>query len=208
MLRFCTYISCQPHFDLEPDYIKRKGIRHRIQRCNLRREILSTFHTRVNHRSVHHFPVTSPIVNNTTNISKNATNHARNSPFPLTHVDLHLTYECLDPPHSPSQTTARSLYALSHNDAKMSPLVTMGSRKFNSPPPPNCPFPFDDHHQNLIHRARPHSPPQTASGSNQPFCHNANVRTDRRVEDISVTLALCSAILIVVCILVVQPQAG
>jgi len=29
--------------------------------------------------------------------------------------------------------------------------------------PPNCPFPFDDHHQNLIHRfrARPDSPPQT-----------------------------------------------
>ena len=40
---------------------------------------------------------------------------------------------------------------------------------------PNCPFPFDDHHQNLIHpyRYRPHSPPQTASGSNQPFCHKA-----------------------------------
>ena len=46
---------------------------------------------------------------------------------------------------------------------------------------PNCPFPFDDHHQNLIHpyRARPHSPPQTASGSNQPFCRNSCVRTDR-----------------------------
>ena len=25
----------------------------------------------------------------------------------------------------------------------------------------------------------PHSPPQTASGSNQPFCHNSHVRTDR-----------------------------
>jgi len=30
--------------------------------------------------------------------------------------------------------------------------------------PPNCPLPFDDHRQNLIHpfRARPDSPPQTA----------------------------------------------
>jgi len=44
-----------PQFDLEPDYIIRKGIRHRIQRCNLRREILSTFHTPVDHRSVCHF---------------------------------------------------------------------------------------------------------------------------------------------------------
>jgi len=46
---------------------------------------------------------------------------------------------------------------------------------------PNCPFPFDDHHQNLIHpyQVRPHSPPQTASGCNQPFCHCSHVRTDR-----------------------------
>ena len=64
------------------------------------------------------------------------------------HVDFHLTHECLGPPHSPSQTTARSLYALLHNDATKSPLVTMGRRKFCIP---NCPFPFDDHHQNLIH---------------------------------------------------------
>ena len=35
----------------------------------------------------------------------------------------------------------------------------------------NCPFPFDDHHQNLIHPFldRPHSSYQTASRSNQPF---------------------------------------
>jgi len=47
--------------------------------------------------------------------------------------------------------------------------------------PPNCTFPFDDHHQNLIYpyQARPHSPPQTASGSNQPFGHCLHVRTDR-----------------------------
>jgi len=47
--------------------------------------------------------------------------------------------------------------------------------------PPYCPFPFDDHHQNLIHphRDRPHSSPETASRSNQPFCHNSHVRTDR-----------------------------
>ena len=47
--------------------------------------------------------------------------------------------------------------------------------------PQNCPFPFDDHHQNLIHpyQARPHSPPQTASRSNQLFCRSSLLRTDR-----------------------------
>jgi len=118
------------------------------------------------------------IVKYRTKMLKNARNHARNSPFPLRHVDFHLTHECVGPPHSPRQTTARSLYALPHNGATKSPLVTMGCRRLT---PQNCPFPFDDHHQNLIcpHRARPQSPPQTASRSNQPCCHCWDVRTDR-----------------------------
>ena len=69
---------------------------------------------------------------------KNSTNHASNRPFPLRHVDFHLTHECLGPPHSPRQTTARSLYALPHNDATKSPLVTMGRRKFT---PQSAPSP-------------------------------------------------------------------
>ena len=60
MLRLFCYVFAHeflfnPQFDLEPDYVIRKGIRHRIQQCNLRREILSTFHTRVDNRSIHHF---------------------------------------------------------------------------------------------------------------------------------------------------------
>jgi len=102
------------------------------------------------------------------------------SPWSTWTSKFHLTHECLCPPHSARQTTARSLYALSHNDATKSPLV----RLYNGTPqihPPNCPFPFDDHHQNLMHpyRARLHSPPQMASGSNQPCCHCSRVRTDR-----------------------------
>ena len=74
--------------------------------------------------------------------------------------------------------TARLLYALSHNDATKSLLVTMGRRKFT----PNCPFPFDDHHQKLIHpfRARPDSPSQTASRSIHVCGHSSHLRTDRR----------------------------
>ena len=48
--------------------------------------------------------------------------------------------------------------------------------------PPNCPFPFDDHHQNLIHRfrARPDSLPKTASRSIHVCGHNSHLWTDRR----------------------------
>jgi len=49
--------------------------------------------------------------------------------------------------------------------------------------PQDYPFPFDDHHPHLIHPFldRPHSPPQTASGSNRPFCHSTlpDRQTDR-----------------------------
>ena len=60
--------------------------------------------------------------------------------------------------------------SLSHNYATKSSLVTMG--RPNSPQ--SSPFPFDDHHLRLINLSldRPQSPSQTASGSNQPFCHS------------------------------------
>jgi len=60
MLRlFCCVFALEflfnPQFDLESDYIARKLILHRIQLCILHREILSTFHTRVDNRSIRHF---------------------------------------------------------------------------------------------------------------------------------------------------------
>ena len=60
MLCFFRYVFAHeflfnPPFDLEPDYIIRKPLLHRIQRYILRREILSTFHTRVDNRSIRHF---------------------------------------------------------------------------------------------------------------------------------------------------------
>jgi len=115
-----------PHLDLEPDCIIRQPIIHRILRYIPCREILSTFHTESNA----FLSIMSPIETMHTQMPKNARNHARNSPFPFRHVDFHLTHECLGPPHSPRQTTARSLYALPHNDATKSPLVTIGHCKF------------------------------------------------------------------------------
>jgi len=124
---------------------------------------------------------------------KNARNHARNRPFLLRHVDFHLTRECLGPPHSPRQTTARSLYALPRNDATNSPLVTMGRRKFT--PPKKLPLP--------LRRSPPKSntpipspTPLTTPNGIRIFCHNTDVRTDKRGTTWSITIALCWAILI------------
>ena len=55
LVRFAVGFLFNPHFDLEPDYIIRKPLLRSIQRYILRREILSTFHTRVDNRSIGHF---------------------------------------------------------------------------------------------------------------------------------------------------------
>jgi len=112
--------------------------------------------------------------------AKNARNHARNSPFPLRHVDFYLTYECGMP--GPTRLTmpndSSTAVHISTQRCNKVPIGYNGTPQIH---PPNCPFPFDDHHQNLIHpyQAQPHSPPQTASGSNQSCCHCSHVRTDR-----------------------------
>ena len=92
------------------------------------------------------------------------------TPLPLEACGPHLVHQCLSPPHSPPQMTAQSLYAFPHNDATKAPLVTMGCPKFTAK---SAPFPRWSP-TNLIHPSLdwPHSPPQTAHGSNQPFCHN------------------------------------
>ena len=72
-------------------------------------------------------------------------------------------------------------------------LHNKGSNGYNGTPkihPQNRPFPFDDHHQNLMHPFldRPHSP-QMASGSNQPFwgvtkyCSGCSGRRRSAAED-------------------------
>jgi len=59
LLLFCCVFALEflfnPQFDLEPDHIIRKQLLCRIQRYILCREILSTFHTRVDNRSIRHF---------------------------------------------------------------------------------------------------------------------------------------------------------
>jgi len=46
---------------------------------------------------------------------------SQKQPFPLRHVDPHLIHQCLGPPHSPPQTTARLVHTFPHNHATKSP---------------------------------------------------------------------------------------
>jgi len=102
-----------PHFDLERDYIIREfdtefnGIPCVRKYCQL-----------FTHESNAFLSVITPIETNACpdaeKCQKNARNHARNRPFPLRHVDFHLTHECLSPPHSPPQTVSGSNHPCRH----------------------------------------------------------------------------------------------
>ena len=64
-----------------------------------------------------------------------------------------------------------------------SPLVIMWDAPNSPPKLPTPSLPFDDHHPSNKSFDRPHSPSQTASGSNQQFCHNFPDRqTDRQTH--------------------------
>ena len=144
-------------------------MKRRFQRCIVRTEILSTFHTLLNNAPFK--PVWGKTHRNLPNppLSPWGTLTTSNAPV---HGLTPLT----------TQTTAQSVPAHLHNYATKSPLAIMGRPKFTL----NCHFPFADHHPHLIHLSldRPHSSSQTASGSNQPFCHSilsGHTDTDRRI---------------------------
>jgi len=104
-------------------------------------------------------------------------------PFPLGTWTLPpLIHPCRDRSRSPDQTIHRSIHAISHKyAAKYRPLVTIGRPKF-TPKTARSPSTITTH---LIHASlgRLHSPPQTASRSIQPFCHNTlSGQTDRPTD--------------------------
>jgi len=107
---------------------------------------------------------------------KNARNHARNSPFHWRGLPSNTWMPGPTPLTMPNDSliTVRN----STQRCNKGPIGNNGMPQIH---PWNCSFPFDDHHQNLIHpyQARPHSPSQMASRSNQPCCHSSYVQTDR-----------------------------
>jgi len=168
LLHFCKFIA-KP-IDLELDCIFGKPMKRRFQRCIVRTENLSTSHARIEYISVKNHAIET--------IGPTGDKQRQNPRFPLSHVDPHLVHERLVRPHSPPQMKARSVHALLHNYATNASLVII-----------RCP--------NLTHKTalplltiitpsnipilnQPHSPPETISRSNQPFCHNTLCRpTDR-----------------------------
>jgi len=109
-------------------YIIRKPMKHRFQLMSVRKYCQLFTHARLEY-----IYVIPPIP---TNGGANGEKIPRNSPFPLRHVDRYLRHQCLGPPHSPCQTTTRSVHAVPRNYATKAPLVTMGRPQFTQ----NCPF--------------------------------------------------------------------
>jgi len=96
-------------------------------------------------------------------IAKFAENHARHSPLPLEAPGL--PSNTWMPGPTPLTTPNDSSIAL-WNSTQRRNKVPIGYNGTPQIQPTNCPFPFDDHHRNLIHpyRARPHSPVTTPNG--------------------------------------------
>jgi len=134
-----------PHLDLEPDYVIRKPIIHRIQWCNLRWEKFSTFHTRVENSSVswsvRHFSIQI----NGAEFSKNPTiktmPETATSPWALRHMDFqfHLTNTWMPGP-TPLTTPNDSSIAMRTFTQRRNK-VPIGYNETPSIHPPNCPFP-------------------------------------------------------------------
>jgi len=95
---FAHEFLLNPQFDLEPDYIIRKPQLRRIQRYILHREILSTFHTRVDNRSIRHFCIV----------------FTPKLPLPFDDHHQNLIHPFRARPHSPLQTPSRSIHACRH----------------------------------------------------------------------------------------------
>jgi len=114
----------------------------------------------------------------------------KNWPFQWGDLDPHLIHCSLDPPNPPPQMASRSSLPFFQNTQSLPtdrqtegqnkhktllyaieyPVATMGHPKLT----PTLPLPLRRSSPHLIHTSlgRPHSPPKTASRSNQPCCHS------------------------------------
>jgi len=139
----CTFLF-NPHFNLEPDYIIRNPIIHRIQQYIPRREILSTFHTRVECISQRHYAYWNQCMPRCRKSQK----PCQKQTLPLEACGLPSNPWMSGP--TPLTTPNDSSIAIRtstqwHNKV---PIGYNGTPHIN---PPKLPLPFNDHHQNLIH---------------------------------------------------------
>jgi len=68
--RFAQIFALKPSIDLELKYIFGKPMKRRFQRCVVRTEMLSTFHTRVEYTSVQKYVILPIQTNGGTNAEK------------------------------------------------------------------------------------------------------------------------------------------
>jgi len=110
LLHFCQMLS-NPSIKLELQYIVRKPMKHRFQQCIVSTEIYKLF--------TQYFSQNTPL-----KPLDQWGKWPQNPSFPWGTWTPSNTW-MHGWPHSPSQTTARSLHTLPHNYATKTPLVTM-----------------------------------------------------------------------------------
>jgi len=138
MLRVLCYVFVHKflfnaHIDLEPAYIVRKSTRHRFQLYILFWEILSTFHTRVEHIS----HVMSPIEKDRAQMPK-MQKPCQKQPLPL---DARGLPSNIRMPRSTPLTMPNDSSIAVHTSTQRCNKLFIG---YNGTPqihPPNCPFP-------------------------------------------------------------------
>ena len=165
LLHFCQLLS-NPSTDLKLEYISKKPMKRRFQRC------ICPYGNIINFSCMSQIHFWYKILH--WNHWANGGKWPQNPSFPLSHVEPQLIHECLGWPHSqPKQQLNRCTHF--H--------TTMPQRthwlEWDSL------FPFNNHHSHLIHLCLdwPHSPSQTAFGSNQTFCHNTLCLLTDRLTD-------------------------
>jgi len=131
VLRFVHKFPFNPHFNIELDYIIRG--QSYTEFSNIFR--VGKYCQLFTHESIIHQYVSVSVCclyKVLDENAKNARNHARNSPFPLRHVDFHLTHECLAHPtyHAKRQLDRCTHF---HTTTQQSPLWLQWDAA-NSPP--------------------------------------------------------------------------
>jgi len=113
LIHICTWISLQPPLLSWTWLYRKKG--NSTRNSTVYRAYGNTVN--FSHTSQMHFSASLRLLKPMhAQMLKNATNHARNRPFPLRHVDFHLTHECLG--HS-THHTKRQLDCCMHFHTKM-----------------------------------------------------------------------------------------
>jgi len=176
-LHYCKF-RANSNIDRELYCIFGKTMKRRFQRYLVRTEILSTFHVWIeciSVRKIRHYAHSNQWWRKCRKIPETAPSLGEREPDPVQYA-----HPSTDPTHHAKRQL--DWFTHYHTTMQQSPLRLQWDAQLHLQ---NCLFPFDDHYLYLIHLSldRPYSPFQTASGSNQPFCHSTLSRQTDRPTD-------------------------